>query len=671
MAIIKALSKGYWQVHNKKYFFLVAAFSILINWAGHTFVYENSYNFLYFDMIGTFVAVVVLGSVWGMLTALATSILLSSVTSPHFIYLAVVNMTGALYWGILNESGLLAIFKNKNYSFKSSLKSNFSSAILFILFYGVGCGLLTALTSSVIRGVIFEEALTKPYSLYFAQWFKQVFEISANGGVGMFANFVADTFIEIPDKVLSAFFGMAICLTIFKFNIKTFTESYQNQIQKNNISWHRIMLRNFGGVEIFMFIVLGVTYLLKIKTISMETLTAFIEKIPSYSPGDYVFLEFIMLPLFIIFIFLAIKFFMPGTEDPSRIDLGVSIKDNFNIKNLDRDIKNFLIDAFCLSVLLTGVYIYILVSITGITPIAYYKLTSNAQAQPELLAWVLIMFIIFILIDRKNNRTTEIVTLNDELIKKQAAEQISETFDEQKQKLQALELSWSDSTVAYLKSARHDLINQLEKSKTGLSELLTEVYDGVVKPYSVSVLESQKKMRAYIEEITSGKLNDYDLKQIEENIEETVLNLRHKAPYINVHFSGFKKTKNMYCRMNGLFFAAFNNIVDNSVYALQKRVLEPGFSAHLTISLETEEDKEIAVKVSDTAGGLSKDKISLIYKFPLDSSKGGRVGEGTMIVKNFVKLLDGYVTAHNVRSYNETGLETVIYLPYFKRQEEK
>ncbi|MCL2390281.1 MAG: hypothetical protein FWC88_02510, partial [Endomicrobia bacterium] len=110
--------------------------------------------------------------------------------------------------------------------------------------------------------------------------------------------------------------------------------------------------------------------------------------------------------------------------------------------------------------------------------------------------------------------------------KKQAAEHVSESFDEQKQKLQALELSWSDNTVAFLRSARHDLINQLEKSKTGLNELLTEVYDNVVKPYSVSVLESQKEMRAYIEEITSGRLNDYQLKQIEETIEETVLDLK-------------------------------------------------------------------------------------------------------------------------------------------------
>lgn len=111
MKIPKFLSDIFLNAGRKKYFFLIAAFSILLNWAGHSFVYENSYKFLYFDMLGTFVAAVVLGSAWGMLVALSTAILLSGITSPHFIYLAVINISGALYWGFLSESGTLEILK--------------------------------------------------------------------------------------------------------------------------------------------------------------------------------------------------------------------------------------------------------------------------------------------------------------------------------------------------------------------------------------------------------------------------------------------------------------------------------------------------------------------------------------------------------------------------------
>ncbi|MDR0617753.1 MAG: hypothetical protein LBG23_03195 [Endomicrobium sp.] len=53
--------------------------------------------------------------------------------------------------GLLSESVILAIFKNNNLEQKSSLKSNFNNAISFLLFYGIGAGLLTAFFSSIIK----------------------------------------------------------------------------------------------------------------------------------------------------------------------------------------------------------------------------------------------------------------------------------------------------------------------------------------------------------------------------------------------------------------------------------------------------------------------------------------------------------------------------------------
>jgi transcriptional accessory protein Tex/SPT6 len=48
---------------------------------------------------------------------------------------------------------------------------------------------------------------------------------------------------------------------------------------------------------------------------------------------------------------------------------------------------------------------------------------------------------------------------------------LSVAFDKQKQKLQVLELNRSADTLEFLKSTRHDLINDLEKPKTKLNEL--------------------------------------------------------------------------------------------------------------------------------------------------------------------------------------------------------
>lgn len=669
MSIAKTLSNIYWDFHNKRHFFVIAVFSILLNWAGNTFVYENSYNFLYFDMLGTFVAAITLGSIWGIIVALATAILLSSITSAHFIYLAAVNILAGFFWGMLSESGILTILKSKNTSFKSSLKSNLYSSISFVLFAGIGCGLFTALFSSVIRGVIFQNtAFEQPFALYFSQWFKQIFQVADTGWAGLFANYLADTFIEIPDKVLTSFFGIAICLTIFKFNIYRLTDIYQEKTQNGNFSWYKTMLSNFGIVEICIFIVLGIIYFFKIWSMSKTILLGLIANVSEYTLQDYIFLEIIISPLFLFLILLVIKFFMPETEKSSASDIKVNVQNNFNIKNMGKDIKFFLTNAFILSMFITAVYMFILVSITGVTPIEYYNSITDIKASPETLVWLLIMLIVFILIDQRNNSLTETMTLNDELIKRQTVEQISESFDAQKQKLQILELSWSDNTIEFLRSARHDLINELEKSKTGMNELLIEVYDNIIKPYSDSILESQREMRSYVEEITSGQLQEYSLEDLEGEIEKTINSLRSKtSSYISINFVGFKDKKGHFCKINKLFFTAFNNILDNSVYALQKRVLDKDFKALLGVSLSIENEKKIALKVYDNAGGLSKDKISRIYKFAIESSKGERFGEGTMIAKNFIKALNGYITAQNIRIQGEIGLETTIHLPFYTK----
>ena len=668
MKIPKILSGIYLGADNRRFFFLVAVFSILLNWAGHSFVYENSYKFLYFDMLGTFVAAIVLGSVWGVLVALATAIVLSATTSPHFIYLAVVNMAGALYWGMLSESGNLNILLSKNYRTKSTLKTNFMSSVRFILFAGIGGGLITALFSSVIRNVIFQDiSFDQPYSLYFTQLFREVFGVMDVGRTGLFTNYVADTFVEIPDKVLTAFFGIAICLTIFKFNIKTLTNVYHDNIEQKNIAWHKIMIKNFGAAEIFLFAVLGIIYAFSIMDVSVQLFAGVIENISVYSLRDYVFLEMTILPVIIFLIFIIMRFFLQNYDDSALPDTNLTVKDNFYLKNMDSDIKHFLFNVFFISVAVTAVYMYILVKITRVTPVQYYKTLTGDKAMPETLVWLLIMLVIFILIDRKNNSTTETLTLSDELIKQQTAAQISESFDAQRQRLQVLELNWSDNTVEFLKSARHDLINQLEKSKTGLDELLVEVYDNVVKPYSNSILASQKEMRAYVEEITSGKLNEYTVSEIQENISQIIENLKQKtSSYISVNFDKLPKHKKLHCRINKLFFVAFNNILDNSVYALQKRALIPNFKAFLGVKLLLEENY-MQVVIYDNAGGLPKDKITRIYKEPVDSSKGERFGEGTMIAKNFVKLLDGHIAVQNIRIYGENGLETAVYLPVYSK----
>jgi signal transduction histidine kinase len=664
MKFFNPVSNVYWKLRDKKFLFIVAVFAILLNWAGYYFVYENSYNFLYFDMVGTFVATIVLGTFWGIIVAFTSTILFSVSTSPHFIYLAVVNIVGALYWGILNECGILAIFKNNNLEQKSSLKSNFSKALSFLLFYGVGAGLLTAFFSSITVSTISKNiSFDKPYSLFFAHLFENFFDFANSDINKIFINYVAYTFVEIPDKIIDVFFGLTICLTIFKFNSYTLTNAYQQQIYKFNLSWHKITLTRFSSTEVYFFFILIIIYILKIKTTSITILQNFINNVSPYRPQDYIFLESLCLPVIIFIAFVALKIFSKDTYKYTQIAPTYT----FNIKSLDKDSKYFLINIFFISSILIITYLSILIAITGITPVAYYYTITSLKAKPELLLWLLVTVCTFILIDLRNNKITESVTLNNELIKKQTSETLSEAFDAQKQKLQVLELNWSDNTLEFLKSARHDLINDLEKSKTGLDELLSEVYDNVVKPYSNSILKNQIEIRQYIEEITSGNLKSYYLQELIAELEKTISTLQLKASYIKIKIIK-PKTIDIYCKINKLFFIAFNNILNNSVYSLQKYVLNNNFNAIICIEIKIKNDKFIAISILDNAGGISRNKISKIYKSPIESSKGNRLGEGTLIANNFIKMLGGFIYAKNIQLKQTFGLKTSINIPYFTKE---
>ena len=387
------------------------------------------------------------------------------------------------------------------------------------------------------------------------------------------------------------------------------------------------------------FFTLIIIYILKIKTTSLKLLIGFINNLPLYCLQDYIFLEILTLPIFIFIAFTTGNFF---STNPYKY-LQITPKYNFDTKSIDRDSKYLLIDIFLYQ--------------------AYYYTITNIKAKPELLLWLLLTVCTFILIDRRNNRITAYITLNNELIKKQTSEQLSAAFDEQKQKLQVLELNWSANTLEFLKSARHDLINDLEKSKTKLNELLSEVYDNVVKPYSDLILKNQKEIRQYIEieDITSGTIKTYYLQDITTEIESTISTLQTKASYIEIKFIKLKKT-DIYCKINKSFFIAFNNILDNSVYALQKHMLYNNFNAIIKIELKIKNDKFVSVSILDNGGGISK-----IYKSPIQSSKGNRVGEGTIIANNFIKVLGGFIYAKNIQFRKMNALETVINIPYFTK----
>ena len=667
MSIKDTFSDIYDSFYKKRFHILVTCFAVLLNWAGHSFVYENSYRFLTFDMVGTFVVAMTLGTVWALIAAIATPIVLSNITSPHFIYVAVINMTGALVWGWLAETGNLIIFNTKSKN-KNSFKQTFFIAIKFVLFAAIAAGLIISIPSSIVKNVIFHDAIFKqPYSIYFTELFRNLFLIDNSGFLSIVANYIAETFIEIPNIIVTVFIGSIISMTILKYNTTMFTQHYQRKVKNNNIFWFKICMSNISVVEFITFIVTGYIYITTVKSVSNTILTTIMTDISVNSIQGFIFLEMISIPLIIIILLLFLKVIIPIRKN--SFDFSYLQRNILNKKEFDSDIMNFILTLFLISIVIVLIYGSIIVNLTGITPIRYYQSNSVSPANVSNFLWLIILLVTFILIDKYNNNMTRDITLENELIKKQTITEISDSFDTQRQKLQALELNWSQDTVELLRSSRHDLINELEKTNTGINDLLSVVYEKIVKPYKDAILENQKNTREHIEELGTGKLSKNTVSYIQEQIENQVefYNLK-LAPYIKITFDKFDEDiTRFYCYTNRLIFIAINNILDNSIFALQKLLLDDNFTAKLNISLKVSQDlKNLIISITDNAGGVEESKLQKLYKEQIESSKGKRLGEGTIHTAYFVSILNGKITAANITDKNETGLKTNISIPMYK-----
>ena len=648
-------------IYEKRFHFLIACFAILLNWAGHTFLYENSYRFLTFDMVGTFVVAITLGSIWAILVAITTPIVLSSISSPYFIYLAITNIVGAFCWGCLTETGKLTIFILKD---KSNIKDMFFVAVKFILFAGIATGLLVALPSSIIKNVIFQDAVFKqPYSIYFTELFRNLFDVSSNGIYSIAINYIAETFIEIPNMLITVFIGSIIGLTILKYNTLMLTENYEKFLVKNNISWFKIFVTSIDKIEFLMFFVLGYVYISTVKFISNTNLTRIVEQSPTDSIQNFIFVEMITIPLIIIILILFFKLIIPFKKTENVQNLLYLRKNFLYSRSFETDILNFIYILFVISVIVFLFYIWTIIHLTGITPIKYYQINSDVPANMNNFLWLIFLLIAFILIDKHNNNLTYNISLENELIKKQTVQDLHSSFDSQIQKLQILELNWSQDTIELLRSSRHDLVNQLEKTKTGFNDILSEVYEKIITPYKNDILENQKNTRQHIEDLTAGRLRKISICEIKGSLLQLINNYNEKLkPYIQIELQTNISDANLYCYANRLLFIAVNNIIDNSVFALQKLLLNDGFIAKVFVNLEII-NNFLHIKITDNAGGVDDEILPIIYKEQIKSSKGNRFGEGTIHSAYFVKILNGKITAENVNKENFKGLQTDIVLP--------
>ncbi len=116
-----------------------------------------------------------------------------------------------------------------------------------------------------------------------------------------------------------------------------------------------------------------------------------------------------------------------------------------------------------------------------------------------------------------------------------------------------------------------------------------------------------------------------------------------------------------------MIFVAVKNIIDNSIFALQKLLINDNFKAKLNIDLDINaSEKNLIITITDNAGGIEDSVLSKIYKQQIQSSKGQRLGEGTIHSAYFIGISNGFIKAKNINAGGERGLQTCIILPVYK-----
>jgi len=157
---------------------LAVAINFVANWAAATLALP-----VYLDTIGTFLTAAILGPWWGALTGVLTNVVGAVPNGVSNMLFAPVNIAAALVWGY----GIRSLWMGRN-------------AVLFFLL-AVVVGVVTAILATPIVLYLFGGATGHPSDLITAAFASFGLEKAA---------LVSNIVTSVPDKVISAYAGLAI-----------------------------------------------------------------------------------------------------------------------------------------------------------------------------------------------------------------------------------------------------------------------------------------------------------------------------------------------------------------------------------------------------------------------------------------------------------------------------
>lgn len=247
-----------------------------------------------------------------------------------------------------------------------------------------------------------------------------------------------------------------------------------------------------------------------------------------------------------------------------------------------------------------------------------------------------------------------------------------EIYDASKQELTKLSIGWKEITERVMHSERHDLRNKLTNNE--LDEYEEKVYARVVRPSVETILEHWKnaleKMSIDLEEVDVDRvvLMLEDLKErsfAKKSWLTTVMKVDlpedHEGSCVKINLKRLESIMiNLWDNSSRILELKDVQNMASSMYEEEcEYIIETAISV-----VEIDEKKYLKICVTDNGGGFEPDVLPSIYQKAIKSSKGERMGEGTMYIAFFVQLMNGKIQARNfVWGDSVVGAQSEMQIP--------
>ena len=210
---------------------VIVAAGVLLNYVGLT-LSRHLESILFLDMTGTALVAILLGPWWGAIVALLSNSVVNWLLYPEagadvvIFPWSLVNMTGALFWGLLARQA----------GFQKYVRTSKSSGLAhtwFLLSFGVGGAVVMSLPGTLVQSALHERTIfalnpevAESVSARIAHWESAV-QLYLESILGMswsehirwyVVNWFQNWIRYIPDKTMSA----AIALVILKYGYPLF-----------------------------------------------------------------------------------------------------------------------------------------------------------------------------------------------------------------------------------------------------------------------------------------------------------------------------------------------------------------------------------------------------------------------------------------------------------------